>query len=106
MGEMVIITSKEDLKALLKEIVLEVLPQTEPLKPQSDLVNCDDLIAFFAENGYKTSKSQLYKLTRSRAIPFMKVGNKLLFSKSELMNWLTFKKHKMSIKYVPRKITW
>ncbi len=32
----------------------------------------------------------------------MKVGNKLTFSKSELMNWLTFKKHKMSIKYVPR----
>ena len=99
---MVIVTSKDDLKALFREIMSEIRPQSEPPKPHSDLVGCDDLIAFFAENGYKTSKSQLYKLTRSRAIPFMKVGNKLLFSKSELMNWLTFKKHKMSIKYVPR----
>ncbi len=99
---MVIITSRDDLKALLKEIVAEILPPAEPSRPQSDLVNSDAVIAFFAENGYKTTKSQLYKMTRSRAIPFMKVGNKLLFSKSELMNWLTFKKHKMSIKYVPR----
>ncbi len=102
MGEVVIITSRDDLKALLKEIIMEIRPLSESSKSHSDLVGCDDLIAFFAENGYKTSKSQIYKLTRSRAIPFMKVGNKLLFSKLELMNWLTFKKHKMSIKYVPK----
>ncbi len=102
MGEMVIITTRDDLKALLKEIMEEVQAPPTPVKPQSDLVNSDDVIAFFAENGYKTSKSQLYKLTRSRAIPYMKVGNKLLFSKSELMNWMTFKKHKMSIRYFPK----
>ena len=102
MGEMVIITTRDDLKALLKEIMEEVQAPPTPVNPQSDLVNSDDVIAFFAENGYKTSKSQLYKLTRSRAIPYMKVGNKLLFSKSELMNWMTFKKHKMSIRYFPK----
>jgi len=100
MSEMVIITSRDDLKALLKEIMEEVLPQAESLNPGSDLVDCAGLIAFFAENGYHTSKSRIYKLTGSNAIPFMKVGNKLLFSKKELLNWLTYKKHNMSIRYV------
>jgi excisionase family DNA binding protein len=103
MGEMVIITSRDDLKALLREVISEVLPTAEPPRPQADLVGIDDLITFFAGNGYKTSKSRIYKLTRSRAIPFIKVGNKLLFSKSELMNWLTYKKHGMSIRYFPKK---
>jgi excisionase family DNA binding protein len=102
MGEMVIITSRDELKALLGEIISEVLPAEEPPRPQTDLVGIDGLLAFLAGDDYKTSKSRIYKLTRVRAIPFMKVGSKLLFSKSELMSWLTYKKQDMSVRYFPR----
>ncbi len=99
MGDIVVITSREDLKALLKEVLAEIVPLEEPSETQSDLVDCNGLIAFFAENGYKTTKNQIYKMTGQRAIPFMKVGSKLLFSKKELANWLTSKKYQMSIRY-------
>lgn len=97
MENVIIITKKEDLKSLIKEIILELVPVQNPKqkvsKSEVDFMNIDSLLVFLAENGYNTKKSQIYKLTRTNRIPFIKIGQKLLFSKSDITEWLgSFKK--------------
>ena len=39
------------------------------------------------DNGFPTSKAKLYKMTSQEQIPFMKYGNKLVFSRKALIEW-------------------
>ena len=39
------------------------------------------------EHGFPTSKAKLYKMTSLGQIPFMKYGNKLVFSRKSLVEW-------------------
>ncbi len=38
--------------------------------------------------GMPTSKAKIYKLTSSGEIPHRKYGNKLVFSRQELLRWM------------------
>lgn len=70
---------------VIKEILLnkdkknEVTPRYLHLEKALSLLN---------ERGYIMSKSKLYKLTSSNAIPNQKVGNKLVFCLEELEQWI------------------
>ena len=37
------------------------------------------------EQGYPTSKAKIYKLTSTNLIPYRKYGNRLVFSRRELL---------------------
>jgi excisionase family DNA binding protein len=59
---------------------------TEPIK--SDYLNVTELSEYL-----KMSTSHIYSLTSRKEIPHIKVlGKKLLFEKSEILNWLKSKK--------------
>ncbi len=84
----VIITGKEDLKQIIKDVFEEM-----SLPKQNDLVSCkylsmDKLLDFLRLNNCLISKSQIYKLTRSKKIPHRKIGKNLLFSRDEILDWL------------------
>jgi excisionase family DNA binding protein len=50
-----------------------------------DLINLEELTAFMPHH---PSRHTIYQLTHKKQIPFYKIGKKLLFSKSEILNWL------------------
>jgi len=60
------------------------MPQQQLTIP-SDLINLKDLIAFLPHH---PSRHTIYQLTSHKSIPFYKIGKTLLFSKSEILNWL------------------
>lgn len=84
--EKIIITTQEELKALIYE-VLEGYFKNKELERKmetSDSLSLDAAATFLTERGYPTSKTRLYRL---KAIPFGKYGNRLVFSKKELLEW-------------------
>lgn len=71
---------------VIQEILLNRIAKPEEV-PKKKLT-FDDTLSYFFKQGYKMSKSRLYKLTASNSIPNYKIGNKLLFSVEELDQWL------------------
>lgn len=92
MADYIIITDREQLKSLIRELIVEFFPQ-EKEQPKPDYLNVQGLLVLLAENGYATSKSQIYKYTSNKTIPFLKVGNKLMFSRSDIFEWIETYKH-------------
>ena len=45
-------------------------------------------IKVMAEEGVEISKSKLYKLTSSKQIPFYRFNQRLVFERSELIDWI------------------
>lgn len=83
----IVVTSAEELKAIIRDVLLE---QTEPTATgvQSDNINLNRAIELLNELGYPTSKAKMYKLTSTGALPYRKYGNKLIFSRMELLKWV------------------
>lgn len=83
----IVITSTEELKAIIRDVLSE---QTEPIATgvQSDNINLSKAIELLNEWGYPTSKAKIYKLTSTGAMPCRKYGNKLIFSREELLKWV------------------
>lgn len=83
----IVVTSAEELKAIIRDVLSE---QTEPTATgvQSDNINLSKAIELLNELGYPTSKAKIYKLTSTGAIPCRKYGNKLIFSRVELLKWV------------------
>ena len=57
----------------------------ERLEIKKDLMKLDQLIEFLP---HRPAKATIYKKTSKKEIPFYKIGKTLLFSKSEILNWL------------------
>ena len=57
----------------------------ERLEIKKDLMKLDQLIEFLSHH---PTKATIYKKTSKKEIPFYKIGKTLLFSKSEILNWL------------------
>lgn len=53
----------------------------------SENLNLEGAVKLLNLNGYPTSKSSIYKLTSTNSIPFKRFGSRLLFVKSELLDW-------------------
>lgn len=83
----IVVTSAEELKAIIRDVLSE---QTEPTATgvQSDNINLNRAIQLLNELGYPTSKAKIYKLTSTGAMPCRKYGNKLIFSREELLKWV------------------
>ncbi len=84
----VIITGKEDLKQILKEVIAEFSLPKQDDSASYKYLSMDKLLDFLRLNNCLISKSHIYKLTRTRKIPHRKIGKNLLFSRDEILDWL------------------
>jgi hypothetical protein len=82
-----IITTPEELKAIISEAVANIVPQVSNPKELPDSITLETAVQVLAEFGFPTSKAKIYKLTSSSTMPFRKYGNKLIFSRKELLEW-------------------
>lgn len=83
----IVVTSAEELKAIIRDVLAE---QSEPTATgmQSDNISLNKTIELLNELGYPTSKAKIYKLTSTGVLPCQKYGNKLIFSRMELLKWV------------------
>ncbi|KAA6316625.1 hypothetical protein EZS27_033091 [termite gut metagenome] len=82
----IIITTPEELRAIVSEAVSGVIPKTVS-ESKIDTITLSGAIELLREHGYPTSKAKVYKLTASEDIPCKRYGNKLVFSRKELLEW-------------------
>ncbi len=83
----IIITTPEELKAIISEAVANVVPKVSNQKELPDNITLETAVQLLKEFGFPTSKAKIYKLTSSGTMPFRKYGNKLVFSRKELLEW-------------------
>lgn len=83
----IIITEEDKLRSIVQEEVSKLLPTNQPTKPEIDTMTLESALTFLAEQGFPVSKAKLYKLTASNKIPCRKFGQKLVFSRKDLLNW-------------------
>lgn len=83
----IIIAEEDRLRAIVHEEVLRLFPAKQDNKPEIDTITLTDALALLHEHGYPTSKAKLYKLTASGDIPCRKFGQKLVFSRKDLLSW-------------------
>jgi excisionase family DNA binding protein len=75
---------RSTLKTVLREIVLEILTETEGRnKSKSDILSAGEAAVFL-----KIKMATLYEKTCEKKIPHFKKGNKLYFYRAELEQWL------------------
>ena len=72
----IIVATEEQIEELLDTIEREV-----------ETLNLSSALKVLDEHGFPTSKAKLYKMTSLGQIPFMKYGNKLVFSRKSLVEW-------------------
>jgi hypothetical protein len=82
----IIVTTPEELRAIVSEAVTGVLPKTVS-ESKIDTITLSNALDFLSEQGYPTSKAKVYKLTASGDIPCKRYGNKLVFSRKDLLCW-------------------
>lgn len=85
--ETIIITSKEDLREIVKQVVTEVINLHNQFN-DSELP--DEINVTEAAQLLKISVATVYQMTHRREIPFYKIpgGKKLIFKRKELVNFL------------------
>jgi hypothetical protein len=83
----IIVTTEEALRAIIAEAVAGAIPQTAPVAPPPDTIALPAAQQLLADHGYPTSRAKIYKLTSSGSLPYRKYGNKLVFSRRELLAW-------------------
>jgi hypothetical protein len=83
----IIITTPEELRAIVSEAVSGALPKTASGQSQVDTITLTDALELLMEHGYPTSKAKIYKLTSAGEIPCKRYGNKLVFSRKVLLQW-------------------
>jgi hypothetical protein len=83
----IIVTSPEELREMLNQVLAEFLPKNQAKASLPDNINLDSAIDLLKEYGYPTSKAKIYQLTALEKLPHRKYGNKLVFSRKELLLW-------------------
>ena len=84
----IIVTTPEELRAIVSETVSQTLAGlTYTQKELPDNLTPDAAVEALEQHGFLISKARLYKLTAKDEVPFRKYGNKLLFSRKELLSW-------------------
>lgn len=90
----IIITTPEELRSLIEEAVkTSVRPPENPKSEQPDTITLSVALEILREHGYPTSKGKIYKLTSANLLPHRKYGNKLVFSRRELLAWAEYQTH-------------
>lgn len=83
----IIITEEAKLRALIQEELSKAIPTHSNKKEEIDSITLDGAIIYLEEHGYPVSKAKMYKLTSSEEIPCRKFGQKLVFSRKDLLFW-------------------
>lgn len=83
----IILTTPEELRAIVSESVSQTLAGLTLPKNEPDNLTPDAAVGVLEQHGFLISKARLYKLTAKGDVPFRKYGNKLLFSRRELLSW-------------------
>ena len=84
--KIVYIAEKEELQALIKESIHDEIQSF--LKSLNQKTIPERLSLVEAAQYLGVSKSQMYKLTHTRAIPFNKFGKRVIFYTRELDEWI------------------
>jgi excisionase family DNA binding protein len=82
----IIFLDANETKATLQDFLKEFIIENQKIPAQSERPDRCDLSE--AAIILQISKSQLYKLTFTKKIPFRKFGKKLVFSRRELLTWV------------------
>ena len=89
-----IITTPEQLRMLIAEAVkTSIHPFREQRAEPPDTITLTAALELLCENGYPTSKGKIYKLTSANRLPHGKYGNKLVFSRRDLLTWAESQTH-------------
>jgi hypothetical protein len=83
----IIVTEENKLRAIVQEEVSKLFNARQEPKTEIDTMTLSAALAMLAEYGYILSKAKLYKLTASGGIPFRKFGQKLVFSRKDILSW-------------------
>ncbi|GAB5047512.1 helix-turn-helix domain-containing protein [Thermodesulfovibrio sp. TK110] len=74
---------EEEIKALAKEIVKELIPLLKSQSKDDEILDFNQACEFL-----KCKKTWLYSKVSNNEIPYIKTGKYLKFRKSELSKWL------------------
>lgn len=85
--EKIILITPDELRQLIEEVVSNALDKISKPVDLPEHMSLDDAVVFLTENGFQTSKALVYKLTSKNRMPYSKWGNKLVFSRKELLEW-------------------
>ena len=83
----IIVAEEEKLRAIVHDEVSKLFQVKQPPKTEIDTMTLSDALTLLAEYGYILSKAKLYKLTASGNIPCRKFGQKLVFSRKDILQW-------------------
>lgn len=83
----IIVAEEDKLRSIVQEEVSKLFSAKQEVKAEIDSITLTNALAFLAEHGYPISKAKLYKLTASENIPCRKFGQKLVFSRKDLLLW-------------------
>ena len=83
----IILTTPDELRAIVSEAISDALPKSASNLSQIDTITLNDVLELLKEHGYPTSKAKIYKLTSTGKIPCKTYGNKLVFSRKEILLW-------------------
>ncbi len=87
MSNNIIVTTPDELREIVSKAISEVFPKTTSQNPPIDSITLNDALELLKEHGFPTSKAKIYKLTSAGTMPCRKYGNKLVFSRKELLAW-------------------
>lgn len=94
MSEVVIVTSRDELEAAVEKALRSVMPkifiETQHKKDvhETDRLSISGAVDFLEKEGVPTTRSTIYNWIFHRSIPFAKLGNRVVFSKKELLAWI------------------
>lgn len=77
--------TREELKQVMREVILEVLDERAPQKANNkELLTVDEAVMFLNENGCPITKKQIYNLRYDGLIPYSRSGKRLIFNRQSL----------------------
>jgi hypothetical protein len=83
----IIVAEEDKLRAIVHEEVSKLFHTRQEPKTEIDTMTLSGALVLLAEYGYILSKAKLYKLTASGNIPCRKFGQKLVFSRKDILSW-------------------
>ena len=86
-----ILTTSEEIRAIVKEAVAEVMTEfaksSKPETPQktSDILNLREAVTFLNENGYTLAECTLRNKVHRKELPYQKMGCRVIFSRKHIV---------------------
>ncbi|KAA5548379.1 hypothetical protein [Adhaeribacter rhizoryzae] len=87
----IIVTSAEQLSRLIREEISRLQDFRPAKPPRPDHLDFKEALKFVNEQGFPLSRSQFYKSTSLKQVPFKTFGRKLIFSRLQLLDWIESK---------------